>query len=257
MVISGNEVQDQIITILGIEATTAHELAGKIGVSLQSIHKTLKKLVKNHVVLKQKTLYILNQEWIANLYIKLGQNQLIQLDEGEKLSYHFTSFEHLERFWKHSLFPLIGYNNQIFIYDPHWIWWYLPDNFESEAEFARSFNKNHCGYFLIGGNDAEDQEIRRQWQHEYLRINLDPDIKIPRKNYHTVIGDLVFTTLIPKVVTDEIDKIYQAGYKGQDLKKRLQPVLTNKVPKIIFKIECNKAKAKKIKKIIGKDFAII
>lgn len=256
MFITGNQVQDHIITQLSSTPLTAKELSQSIEVSIQSIHKSLQRLLESNVVIKHKTSYTLNQEWVSALSNKLRQGQTILLEPGESVGYTFNSFDHLDRYWKHTLFPLINQANKIYIYDPHWIWWYLPNNIESEAEFVRNFNADHKGFLLIGGGTAEDREIRRQWQHDFFRISAQDTPKLPRHHYYTVIDNLVITTSISKTAASMIDEVYETNLVNLQLAKKLQPVLETVTHKISLKVENNQAKANKIKSIISKDFII-
>lgn len=256
MFITGNAIQDQILQALSYKSLTAKELGSVVSVSIQSIHKVLRKLVNAEVVLKHNVNYSLNQEWVAGNFNKLSNSDFINLSPEEHFKHTFNNFKHLERFWKHTLTPLITKSDQVFIYNPHWIWWYIPDNFQSEANFVNSFNKSHRCYLMIGSNTVEDQSIRRLWQDDFFRISLNTDSSLSKKEFYTVINNLVITTTLPLAVIKQIDTHYQSSQVGKNLAKSLEPVLTRTVNKIILSVENNQNKANKLRKIISQDFVL-
>src|SRR5690606_27579584 len=106
-------------------------------VTIQAIYKALRELEGNKIVVKTKKEYELSQEWVQTVLNRLSNqpSRFSQLAEGEAITYRFTDYEHLERVWKNAVLPLIEETEEIFIYNPHWIWFYLPDNYESEMFF--------------------------------------------------------------------------------------------------------------------------
>src|SRR5690606_13243964 len=102
---------------------------------LQGIYKQLNTLHEAEVVLKNKQVYTINNEWVKNVSKIMSVQDIDLPEEGEKFTYKFNSLQNLDAHWKHvmSSFRKKFPHEAFFSYCPHQIWIYIPHRNESEV----------------------------------------------------------------------------------------------------------------------------
>ncbi|MBA3789462.1 hypothetical protein H0X32_03700 [Patescibacteria group bacterium] len=224
--------------------------------SLRAVYKVVGNLIDAGVLLKVGKVVRVNEEWVREMRSKLVSNMVPQLSPGERMSYSFTSMNHLDTFWKTIVLQLEEYerDGQIFFYNPHNFWVYLPDRKESESAYYGHFAKSRLhAFFTVGGESSADKEFKRQYQNEYLQIDARDVPYFPRSNHLTILGDHVITVRIGKILSGLIDKAYKAEMSGSQLQFELerQYVLpfTSR-----FVLEHNPQKARRLKTMLSRNF---
>lgn len=224
-----------------------------------AIYDQLRKLRNDGIILKNKTRYFLSREWINSISNLFTSFDAPILQEGESVSYQFKSLEQADAYWKH-VFPLYDslYENMpICIYNKHCFWIHLEDRKESEEFHYKSYRKQkRTAYFLVGDNTGFDLSFKKKYQDSFFKINTQKVKGIKDKDNITIIGDIIINSQIPQALLKKIDFIYQDNNINASEKELLinKAVKANK--KVNFKIERNNEKAKKLKKIITKDFIL-
>lgn len=253
------DLEDIILEDLLTKAHTAKSIHTYIlqlrkDVTLRAVYKAVHKLIDAGVVIKVGKEIILNKEWTQTVIDKLGQtSSLHQLSTGESIIYTLTSPTHMDTYWKtiFSSLPAISYNEPVFFYNPHDFWIFVPGRQQSEDVFYKNFakDKTHC-FFTIGGTSELDMDFKRQYRSDYLKINLEPIRKFKRTEHVTVWGSHIITVILPLPVARKVDIFYQDNNK-----EKLIDLLQENF-KVKIKIEHKPRKAKKLRKLLSKNFYI-
>jgi hypothetical protein len=254
---------DHIAEALLDRPMTATELrsfleARDVTASVQGIYLTLRELIAENVVIKQKKVYSISNVWTDRLSGMLSRREPFQLLEGEEVSYKFKSIEHSDAFWKH-MFVDIEHSTgtfPIFHFLPHQFWVFVPNRSESEIEYYRSLDgKGIHGYSLIGGETPFDKGVKTILGSKYHQVHVDADISFSRRDHLSVIGSYVITTRVSAILARTIDDIYKESITEQELKGRLEGAF-RKSGAISILVENNAVKAKTLRRKISKDFHI-
>jgi DNA-binding Lrp family transcriptional regulator len=255
-----NSLEDRIVelaTNARISIKSLHaELRKEGDLSLRAVYKAVHKLVGAGVLLKVGKQVMIDQEWAKRVGEMLDSASAPFLSTGERAVYTFVSVEHLDAFWKTVMLPLEHSISarEIFFYNPHNFWAYLPARKESEDAYYRHFSDTeHHGFFTVGGDSVADAEFKRKYQGEYLQIDLRNIVSFRRTDHVTIIGPIVITVRLAKGVSERIDKLYASGENV----KEILPEIVNicqKPGKIRFILENNATKAAKVKKVLARNF---
>lgn len=254
---------DHIIEALLEKAYSVTELdallkKNNVHVTVQGIYKTLRELMSDDIVVKQKTRYSVNNVWRGKLEKIVSQRSLFLLTPGEEVVYKFQKLEHLDAFWKHTLSDIEQQSNHfpVFHFTPHQFWSYVPGRAESESEYYRDLAREHTHvYTLIGGDTLLDRKAQRLLKNDSHQVHLDPGISFNRRDHVSAIGDYVITTRIMVGLAKLIDDDYSAINHEPELVARLIPYF-KKYGAVKLTIEHNTEKAKKLRKRLSADFHI-
>ncbi len=230
-----------------------------ISVTIQGIYKLLRGLIGEEIVIKRGNLYSLSEEWRGKVIDTFEERQnRFELAEGESVRLDLASLVHLDQQWKNIVLPLHEAHPlfPIFFYNPHEIWIHLNESRKkSEYAYYASFRENKSYAFcLFGGNTIHDQNMKKELQNEYLQIALGIE-QFPRTDYPTIFGDYIITTRLSTRLTQEIEAAYQESGDTNSLERRLQKIGIEK-KKVRLIIERDRAKAKKLRKKLSKEFFV-
>ena len=258
MIYSGEHtVEDQIVEMTASAGITLKSLHEKLeNISLRAVYKAVHKLIRARVLIKVGKRVMIDQEWAGRVREQLGSTEAPRLTNGERAAYTFVSMEHLDAFWKTVILPIEQSSpvKEIFFYNPHNFWAYLPSRKESEDAYYQHFSgTGRNGFFTIGGNSKADMDFKRYYQDEHLQIDLRNIPGIRRTDHITVIGSSIITVRLAKGVADRIDSLYVSGRGIKDILPEIIE-LCRKPGKIRFVLEHNAVKAGKIKTLLAKNF---
>lgn len=258
---SKKSLEDRIVEILAkndASMTSLHQILieEKESVSLRAIYKSVHGLIDAGVVLKFGKRITLNQEWTRRVGETLGSVSIPNFSIKERAIYIFTSFEHLDAFWKVVLPPLehAHASREVFFYSPHNFWVYLPECRQSTDTFYRHLSEtSRHGFFTVGGNSVADAEFKEKHQHKHLQIDLREVTSFRRTDHITIIGSILITIQLPKGITRQIDEIYASGENMEDILPKIIRAC-HKPGKIRFMIENNPKKAERLRKALARGF---
>ncbi len=260
--IYGNKkhLEDRVVELLAEDsksiASLHQTLADKEeGVSLRAIYKSVHGLIDAGVVLKVGRRIMLDQEWVKRLGEMLGSVSAPALSVKERAVYTFTSFEHLDAFWKTVMIPLEHSHSadEIFFYNPHNFWAYLPARKQSEDAYYQHFSGKQYGFFTIGGDTQADIEFKRGYQNENLQIDLRDTTLFRRTDHVTIVKSMIITVRLAKGIAERIDKLYASGEGIENILPEIVQIC-RKPGKIRFLIENNQTKAEKMKRMLARNF---
>ncbi len=226
-------------------------------VSLRAIYKAVDSLLGEGVFMKVGKNVWISQEWVRKLREHLSA-PLPALGLGEKISYTFTSIEHLDAFWKTIALQLEEYerDEQIFFYNSHNFWAYIPQRKASEDAYYEHFTteRKHA-YFTVGGVSHADRDFKRKYQNEYLQIDTRAHAGIGRRDHITILGDFIITVQLSNELTKRIDALYEGGQSVETFLPLVIEVCAM-YGKTKFVFENNARKAKNLRQKLSPSFYI-
>ncbi|MBI2409864.1 hypothetical protein HYV30_02360 [Candidatus Kaiserbacteria bacterium] len=255
------ELEDKVIESLAAGSMSINAIHSRLGkdtkVSLRAVYKAIDKLRKAGVLLKAGKRVLIDQEWAKRVEEKF--NAIVPaflLQKGERAVYSFTSIENLDAFWKTIVLPLERSvpNGEIFFYNPHNFWAYMPARKESEDAYYRHFAEtNRFGFFTVGGDTAADIEFKRAYQNDRLQIDLQPIAALGRRDHITVVGPFIITVRLAKGIAERIDELYASGEGIEYLLLAISQTC-ERPGKVRFVLENNPARASELRRLLAKNF---
>lgn len=261
MLFSGQPgLEDRIIELTvsgGLTVKSLHaRLKHKEPLSLRAVYKAIHNLIGAGVILKVGKQIMLDQEWVVRVGNELRPLSVHSLAPGERTAYTTVTIEHLDALWKTVVLPMekLSRDNEIFFYNPHNFWAYMPERKESEDAYYRHFaDAGHHGFFIVGGNSEADREFKRRYQSGHLQIDLRNISSHRRTDHITVIGTLIITARLTEVTASRIDTLYASDMSIKDILTEIIQICQSP-GKIRLTLENNSAKATQLKKILSKNF---
>lgn len=251
-------VEDRIVELAAkarVTVRSLHEtLVKEHGLTLRAVYKAVNKLIDSGVLLKVGKQVLVDQEWARRAVDTLGAASGPLLSNGERVTYTFTSVEHLDSFWKTIVLPLGA--REIFFYNPHNFWAYLPARKASEDAYYQHFaTAKQYGFFTLGGGTAADKEFKRSYQGEHLQIDLREVSRFKKTDHITIVDSFIMTVRLSKSVSERIDKLYSTNRSMNEILPDIAAIC-QKPGKIRFLIENNQAKAARLRQFLSRNFYI-
>lgn len=225
--------------------------------SLRGVYKAVSSLIDAGVLLKVGKQIWINQQWARNLRERLATS-IPFLSPGERAVYIFNSVQHLDVFWKTIAFQFEEHeqSGRIFFYNPHNFWAYIPELKESENEYYAHFAKTKKrAFFTVGGATEADRAFKREYQNEFLQIDVRDVPSLGRRDHITILGDFVITARMSQKLAKQLDNIYSSG---ESVEMSMQKILTayRADANVRLTIEYNGLKAKKLIKLLSPHFVL-
>lgn len=254
--------QDIIIeTLLQTPGRTAkdiyEDLVGYEKISIQAVHKVIKKLLEQEVLIKNGQKLFVSQEWLLRLQRMLPSQAAFDLEEGESLRWVFSNLSHLDAFWKHVVFQILeDYPDEpVFMSAPHAIWSFAPERQESEKDFYQYFkdNQRHV-YYAVAGDTSVDKKLNQEMKHTYVHVEKTL-LSGEAFSHIFIVGDLVSITKLRKSDEEVIHKMYEDHGSDINFPEKMINFL-KLVSRATFSLEHNKEKAQMLRKKIAKDMYV-
>lgn len=235
-----------------------HERVQRDGVLVtqRAVYKAVTQLIAAGVMVKAGGRVRVDKEWVRMVRERLTSSSAPILTRGEKMAYTFVSLSHLDAFWKTIMLELEStvVFNEIFFYNPHNFWAYMPERKESEDRYYAGFNSaTKQGYFVVGGISAADMEFKTTYQNRFLQIDARNIGTIPRTDHISIVGDFVLTVRLSKTLAGRIDAAYEQPVSRGESIALISEAWTN-APTARFILENNPAKARRLRTILSKNF---
>lgn len=261
---SNKSIEDKIIELLSSKPLISRDIWSEINsrspTTIQGVYKSIRRLLKDDIIVKAGGIISLNQEWVEKVGKLLNTKNLsMDLHEGESISYKFKGLSELDAYWKHTIKNFLkNLPGPIFHCEPHEIWIYLEDRFKSQTEYLRSFNENsRYGFLIFGSNTYKDREYKNKYQNNFVKIDLDERQSFVKRNrYTTIVGDVIVTTILTDSISKKIDTLYNSTLSiDNNFGEKIREILKQSGQVKLY-IEKNSLKAKKIRKKLSKNFFI-
>ncbi len=229
-----------------------------IPATVQGIYKTLRELISEDIVVKQKKTYFISNVWREKLEKIVSQRPPFKLSENERTLYHFNKLENLDMFWKHTITDIQNEFETfpVFHANPHNFWYLVPGRKKSEEEYRNTFSEvEKFAFTIIGGVTPFDKDQKRKHEQEYEQFHFEKDYPFNRRDHLSVIGPYIITTRVSVTLARVTDRLYETCFTEKELQEKLEPEF-KKHGSVIMTVEHNEDKAKKMRKKMSADFHI-
>lgn len=260
MILSADQnLEDAIVELLLEERLSIKSLHGKLSsttkISPRAVYKSVKKLIDATVLIKAGQRLMVNEEWKRTVGERLRLTTIPQPSLGERISYTFNTFENLDAFWKTIVLPMeeAASAKEVLFYSAHNFWVSIPARLGSEDAYYRHFNPSQHGFFTVGGESEADREFKRVYQSDFFQIDTRNIPLLRRSDHITLIDSLVITVRLTKNTTKQLDELYTSNKTAGALLPELLEIFSTPGT-IRFVIENNPLKAKKLKKLLSRNF---
>lgn len=225
-------------------------------VTQRAVYKAVKQLIVGGVMVKAGGRVRIDKEWARMVRERLTSSSTPILSRGEKMTYTFVSLSHLDAFWKTIMLELestVAFN-EIFFYNPHNFWAYMPERKESEDRYYAGFSgATKRGYFVVGGESALDMAFKTTYQNRFFQVDARNIKAIPRTDHISVFGDFVLTVRLSKTLAARIDTVYAAHLSRADTIAAITDAWKD-VPGARFILENNPGMAKRVRHMLLTNF---
>lgn len=230
----------------------------KVPASIQGIYKTLRELVGEDIVVKQKKNYLINSVWRNKLDEIVSQKTPFRLFPGEEVSYKFNTIENTDAFWKHTFQDIEAESKlfPVFHFTPHQYWLMIPSRKQSEQEYYARYDseKIYC-FSIIGGTTSFDSQRKKDLVTPFHQVAVASNSGFNRRDHLSVIGPYIITTRVSVTLARVTDRLYETCFTEEELQEKLEPEF-KKHGSVMMTVEHNEDKAKKLRKRMSADFHI-
>lgn len=183
----------------------------KIPISKESFYRLLRKLLKEEIIVKNKTLYSLHSRWIEKLStFCVPQKNTFSLEDGDQITRTFKDPKSMYQYWANMYDSIIVHHHPsdpILIYHPHN--WFVYGRTEDEQIFLERFKKKkQYACLAIGGKTVLDKKFKKEYENEYVKINIGTTYNLPNTTYINVVGDYIFKVTIGEIFSSRIDTFF-------------------------------------------------
>jgi DNA-binding PadR family transcriptional regulator len=227
-------------------------------VTIQGIYKTLRELIAEDIVVKQKKIYSINNVWrekAGELFVK---RQAFSLSAGEEVVYRFTKLLHLDAFWKHTLSDLQKETGSFPNFDcvPHQFWFYAEGRKQSELEYYKTYETTETYLFsTIGGTTPMDKRMKEIEQTNFHQVHLEENTPFGRRDHITIMGPYIIRTKVSAKLSYGTDDIYNRVVDEKTLEIELNKLFKDSGI-IKLSVEHNEKKARILRKRLAANFYI-
>lgn len=257
-----NNIADQIISALGQGPSSTLNLLRQIEntthITKQGFYKSLRQLIQQEIVVKNKQVVLLNPVWVSKLVSYTqgisssitiqGKQELLELSEGDSMIFRFKSINDLFLLWSYYFYIFCKEDQgPIIFFNSHNFWHLLRSDIEHEIyRWIKVHNRK--AYSVIGYKTELDKSSTAFLAHDYgIEIAYEDEPSFRTNEYPIVFGDYILTTYLDDVVAKQIHEVYNLYTQPtQETVAAVQKALMSKNRSRVM-IERNKNKAEKIR----------
>ena len=231
-------------------------------VSKQGLYKSLRELLREEIIIKNKRIFYLNKVWLARLreFVDKGEQGL-----GVALPFLETSFsghkvitfknmESLDIFWGHLFLALAEqFPDKPFFFFNHHNWSVHSRPYSELYLYNTSIKMKGKILITLGANTVSEKDFKKRFGKENVQIAIDEKTKISKTEHLCVVGDYFITTKYDKETMSAIDTLFR-GSSTIDEKDLSRILIDSKSPKMV--IVKNKQKALVWKQRLAKNFIV-
>lgn len=276
MIYSPKTIEEHILSQLQAGALGTVQLLAKIvevrsGTTKQAFYQALRKLKEEEVVIVRSKRVSLSHLWIKKMseyfervqysYLDIKQNgeEYLNIEDGERISYTFKTYNHADIFWGHAfgvLSKTINLNKPICIYNPHE--WFMIARRDSEKALFDDITKGGRNLFvLVGNSDPLDQLIKLEFDGKFAQYHTLKNGLFQKENYYlNIFGEYLIEAQLDENISKDVDAIYKKNTGGKISDETINELrlLISKKGKNKITISKNKRKSDKLRAIFKKYF---
>lgn len=242
-ILKPHTLAERIIAELGKGSARGPELMERLDhkdqhYTKQALYSALRQLKKEDVVVSQRGEFALNTTWILKLQSFASEagrqygaietaGDILNLAQGESVTYAFTNSRTLDAFWGHAQNILLTHtspNDAVYAFDPHY--WFLIAREDTETTLLRHITSNNRQFLMaVGGDTPLDKELTRHFDGTSLQYTYAPLFKSATE-YVSVVGTYIVTVTLDQKIADQVEHIFQTVTRPtQDAITQLQSLL--------------------------------
>lgn len=236
----------------------------------QGLYAVLRNLKKQEILVVHNKQAEFNIRWLNHMqdffsiaqsfYTKgsSGVGNFLNLKEGEKITYSFSTPVQTDAFWWHALYILSESsktNEPVYLYNPHE--WFLIARRQSELESIKLISSKKQFLLTAGGKTSLDKYVAGDFDGEKSQYFMADKFLFPKNSYYlNIVDDFLIEVWIDKNTALKIEKLYLAatGF-NKEVEQQLKEIVSLK-GKTKLTISRSSKKAAKLKKLFKKHFYI-
>ena len=270
---SEKKTEDYIIETLHKNPHSGPTLLDKVRVKdsklpKETFYRTLRNLLRQEVITKNKNDYQLNRHWLQRLYGFSKTNiekrettdtdHILSFKEGDKIRYSFKNPNLMGIYWAHT-YDMVFDNHDpkipILIFHPHE--WLIYTRYEAESFFlSRPSNDKKFVWFALGGKDNLDRKFKNDWDSKYIQIGLGIDIGLKNNEYLNVVGDFIFKITLSKKFSTDLNNFFERNREVNDENRNELKSICNRNDSVKMLFTKSKKDAEKYRAKFKKHFYI-
>ncbi len=236
----------------------------------QGIYKSLRKLKREQVITITNSTVALHNHFLESLedYIQAAQrstqksfvdDSILQLSEGERIVYHFSTVEKADIFWAH-LFSLLidtlDKNIPLYTYEPH-NWFILSSRKPSEHKLIKKTHRENIPFLITVGHTTPLDLIAKK---EYaitpnIQYHNESKPSLGKNNYHlNIFGDIILEIWTDKKAADKIHTFFAEHKHLTEENMQTLESFIHLTGKTRIVISSDKKRAEMLKKKLNKYF---
>lgn len=274
--IIGNSIEAQIITLLKNGPLSAvdivcHIQKNRSKTPKQSVYLALRKLKAKEIIAYAKKEISLNQLWLSRMrdfFVQTDAMQgdpersdLLNIEEGESITYAFNSLNSLDVFWGHAFVIFtrsLVTGDAILLYNPHE--WFKVARAHSEIPLMEEVRRLGIMWLcLIPSKQPLDFYIRKFFDGVSAKCHFieATEAVFPSNYYANRFGDFVLEVWIDMKSAEAIDRIYQdQSLSVADATIKIKAIAAEKNSKHKMRISKDPSKAAKLEKLFKEYFVL-
>lgn len=244
------------------------EIKKKFGVSVtfQAVIKAVTSLLSHKVLIKEKKLYSLNQDWVFesknffdNLY-KIHFNikkPVKKIELGKEVTiYTLNNLLEIDRLWFELLmnWSKNEKEDKRNCWQGRHAWWLIPRLQEEDQLHDFMIKHKIITYNLWTHNTNLDKIAAKYYSKKNEHAKIKTTIKLEKDSHMASFGDNVIKFEIPKVVSDNLERLFKNTKKLEDLDVKKSIDIFKQKTEIELVVIKDKLIADKIKEYIISHF---
>lgn len=241
------------------------------GTTKQGVYAALRQLRREEIVVLHNKKASFNLRWLKQAeqffataeqhYIEsdFGRDNFLNLKDGERISYFYSSPTETDKFWGHALVTLgessVASDEPAYLYNPHE--WFLVARRESERECFDIITKKRRLLLTASEKTPLDRAVAGEFDGDRGQYHmLDTPLFAKNNYYFNIVGDFIIEVWIDPAIATQIESLYRKTEGlDDDAAKELTKIVTDK-GRSRLTISCNAKKAERLKKMLRKNFYI-
>ncbi|MDP1690060.1 MAG: hypothetical protein Q8L52_02560 [bacterium] len=237
----------------------------------QGVYAALRQLRRDEIVVMHAKKASLNVRWLKQMdqffliaeqyYVEgdFGRDNFLNLKDGERISYFFSTPTETDQFWGHALLILAesaaSNDEPVYLYNPHE--WFLLARSESEREYISIITRRRRFLLTAGAKTPLDRAVANEFDGDMSQYHmLDAPLFTKNNYYLNIIGDFFIEVWLDPHIAAHIEEVYREAEKvDEDIKIKLAEIVACK-GRSKLTISRNIKRAAKLKKMLGKNFYI-
>lgn len=241
------------------------------GTTKQGVYAALRHLRREEVVVLHNKKVSFNVRWLKRAeeffavaeqhYVEgdFGRDNFLNLKDGERISYFYSSPTETDKFWGHALVVLgessISAEEPAYLYNPHE--WFLIARRESERECFDIITKKRRLLLTASEKTPLDRAVATEFDGDRGQYHmLDAPLFAKNNYYFNIVGDFIIEVWIDPAIATQIESLYRRTEKLSDTtQQELAKIVAGK-GRSRLTISRNAKKAERLKKMLRKNFYI-